>query len=87
MKTRGLLKKQTGVVISDKMDKTIIVRVDRLVQHTFYKKFIRRSVKYKVHDENNTGKVGDTVEIIQSRPISKDKRWRLYNVVKKTTEI
>lgn len=64
-----------GVVVSDKMDKTVVVRVERRVMHPVYKKFIRRSKKYHAHDENNTYKVGDTVWIEESRPMSKTKTW------------
>ncbi|HEX2888168.1 30S ribosomal protein S17 [Vineibacter terrae] len=64
-----------GVVVSDKMDKTIVVEVERRVQHPIYKKFIRRSKRYHAHDETNAIKVGQTVRIIESRPLSKTKRW------------
>ena len=64
-----------GVVVSDKMDKTVVVEVERRVMHPVYKKFIKRSKKYSAHDENNTAKVGDTVRIEECRPISKSKRW------------
>ena len=66
-----------GVVVSDKMDKTIVVKVERRVQHPIYKKFIRRSKKYAAHDENNVSKVGDVVRIRECAPISKTKRWEL----------
>ena len=66
-----------GVVVSDKMDKTIVVKVERRVQHPIYKKFIRRSKKYHAHDENNTFKIGDTVRICECRPISKTKTWEV----------
>lgn len=72
---------QTGVVISDKMDKTIVVRVDRLVKHSLYNKYIKRSVKYKVHDELNSCKAGDKVQIVECRPLSKDKRWTLRQIL------
>ena len=64
-----------GVVVSDKMDKTIVVEVERRVQHPIYKKFIRRSKRYHAHDESNAIKAGETVRIIESRPLSKTKRW------------
>jgi small subunit ribosomal protein S17 len=64
-----------GVVVSDKMDKTIVVEVERRVQHPIYKKFIRRSKRYHAHDESNAIKIGQTVRIIESRPLSKTKRW------------
>ena len=66
-----------GVVVSDKMDKTVTVKVERRVMHSLYKKFIRRSKKYSAHDENNTCKVGDVVSIRECRPISKNKRWEV----------
>lgn len=66
-----------GVVVSDKMDKTVVVRVERRVMHPIYKKFIRRSKKYHAHDENNTFKIGDTVRIRECRPISKTKTWEV----------
>ncbi|MDR1486484.1 MAG: 30S ribosomal protein S17 [Deltaproteobacteria bacterium] len=71
----------TGVVVSDKMDKTVVVLVNRLVKHPIYKKYIRRRAKFMAHDELNTARLGDTVEIIQSRPLSRLKRWRLTKVV------
>lgn len=73
----------TGVVVSNKMNKTIVVRIDRTTRHPVYKKVIRRSKKVKAHDEKNIAKIGDVVKIVQARPISKDKRWRLMEVVKK----
>ena len=66
-----------GIVVSDKMDKTVIVEVERLVMHSLYKKFIRRSKKYSAHDENNACKVGDVVSIRECKPISKNKRWEV----------
>lgn len=74
---------KTGVVVSDKMQKTIVVRVERLARHPLYKKIIRRFKKFKAHDEKNIAKTGDTVKIIESRPLSKDKRWRLLEVLNK----
>ena len=71
-----------GVVISDRMDKTIVVRVERLVMHPRYKKYIRRHTKYYAHDEQNSAKNGDNVEIALTRPLSKSKRWRLLEVVR-----
>ena len=71
----------TGVVVSDKMDKTVVVLVNRLVKHPVYKKYIRRRAKFMAHDERNAAKLGDTVEIIQSRPLSKLKRWRLAKIL------
>jgi len=79
---RGRRKVRQGVVVGDKMDKTVIVEVKTLVRHPLYGKIIRRSTKFKVHDENNEAGVGDT-EIMESRPISKEKRWRMVRVVEK----
>ena len=81
MSERGSRKTQTGVVVSDKMDKTVVVKVDRLVKHPVYNKYIKRSVKYKVHDEQDVCKVGDRVQIIECRPLSKDKRWSVKQVI------
>jgi small subunit ribosomal protein S17 len=81
MSERGHRKTQVGVVVSDKMEKTVVVKVDSLVKHQVYNKYIKRSVKYKVHDEQNTCKVGDRVQIIECRPLSKDKRWSLKQVI------
>lgn len=80
---RGRRKVRQGVVLADKMDKTIIVEIKTLVRHALYGKIIRRSTKFKAHDENNEAGVGDTVEIMESRPLSKEKRWRLVRVVEK----
>lgn len=81
MSERGHRRLQVGVVVSDKMDKTVVVRVDRLVKHSLYNKYIKRSEKYKVHDENNSCKMGDRVQIIECRPLSKDKRWNLKQII------
>ncbi len=72
----------TGTVISDKMDKTIVVRRDVKVKHPLYKKYVRRSTKFVAHDESNQARSGDEVEIVQTRPISKNKRWRLVRIVR-----
>ena len=85
MSERGHRKTQVGVVVSDKMEKTVVVKVDRLVKHSVYSKYIKRSVKYKVHDENNSSKVGDRVQIIECRPLSKDKRWSLKQIIESIT--
>lgn len=71
-----------GTVVSDKMDKTVVVSVERVFQDPLYKKTVRRRKKYKAHDENNSCKVGDMVEIIESRPISKTKRWKVLRILK-----
>jgi small subunit ribosomal protein S17 len=74
------IKTRTGLVVSDKMDKTIVVQLDKLVMHPIYKKFVRRRVKYKVHDEGNEARVGDTVFIEETRPLSRYKRWRIKSI-------
>ena len=80
MSERGNRKLLTGTVVSDKMDKTIVVKVDRRVKHAVYAKYINRSKRYKAHDENNESATGDIVVIASSRPLSKDKRWRLQSI-------
>ena len=80
MSERGHRRTQNGVVVSDKMDKTVVVKVDTLIKHPVYNKYIKRSSKYKVHDENNAPKTGDRVQIIECRPLSKDKRWNLKQI-------
>jgi len=72
-----------GIVVSDKMDKTIVVKAERLVKHSVFHKYVRRHVKYKAHDEQNLCHVGDTVKIIEARPYSKDKRWRMLEILEK----
>jgi small subunit ribosomal protein S17 len=81
MSERGHRKTQVGVVVSDKMEKTVVVKVDRLVKHSVYSKYIKRSENYKVHDEHNSSKIGDRVQIIECRPLSKDKRWSLKQII------
>lgn len=78
---RNLRKIRIGVVSSDKMDKTIVVKVERLVKHKLYKKFISRISKFKAHDEKNECKVGDKVKIMETRPLSKEKCWRLVEIM------
>jgi small subunit ribosomal protein S17 len=73
-------KTRSGLVVSDKMDKTIVVQIDRMVMHPIYKKYVKQRVKYKVHDETNEARVGDTVQIEECRPLSKQKRWRMKSV-------
>ena len=80
---RNLRKTRVGVVVSDKMDKTIVVAVKDSVQHPLYKKIMKRTVKFKAHDEKNECGVGDRVEIMETRPISADKRWRLGQIIEK----
>ena len=76
-------KERVGVVVSDKMDKTITVRVDWVTHHPVYRKIMRKATKFKAHDEKNSAKMGDTVKIQETRPLSKTKRWRLVEIVKK----
>lgn len=76
-----LQKTLVGTVTSDKMNKTVVVRVDTKKPHKLYTKLVRHSVKFKVHDEKNSAKIGDTVKIVSTRPLSKEKRWRLLKVV------
>ena len=83
MKKRLLRRQVVGTVVSDKMDKTVIVLVERLVKHRLYKKYVRKRTKFAVHDEKNASKVGDKVLIAQSRPLSKTKRWRVTKIVEK----
>ena len=78
---RNLRKVRTGKVVSDKMDKTIVVAVEDHVKHPLYKKIVKRTYKLKAHDENNECRKGDTVKVMETRPLSKDKRWRLVEVV------
>ncbi|SHG74493.1 SSU ribosomal protein S17P [Thermosyntropha lipolytica DSM 11003] len=80
---RGHRKVRVGTVVSDKMDKTIVVRVETVKQHPLYKKTIKTSKKYKAHDENNEAKVGDVVRIMETRPLSKEKRWRLVEIIER----
>lgn len=80
---RGLRKARIGKVVSDKMDKTIVVAVEDKVRHPLYGKTIKRTKKFKVHDENNEAGMNDRVQIMETRPLSKDKRWRLVQIVEK----
>ena len=80
---RNLRKTRTGRVVSDKMDKTIVVAVEDHVRHPLYKKIVKRTYKLKAHDENNECRTGDTVKVMETRPLSKDKRWRLVEIVEK----
>ena len=83
MADRTFRKTRVGKVVSDKMDKTIVVAIADSVQHPLYKKIIKRTYKLKAHDENNECGVGDTVKVMECRPLSKDKRWRLVEIIKK----
>ena len=80
---RNLRKTRVGTVVSDKMDKTTVVAVKDNVQHPLYKKILKRTVKFKAHDENNECRIGDRVMIMETRPLSKDKNWRLVKIIEK----
>jgi small subunit ribosomal protein S17 len=82
---RGRAKAREGVVVSNKMDKTVVVVVSRLVKHPMYKKYVKRRAKYKAHDEQNRCAIGDRVVITETRPLSKDKRWRVRTIVEKAS--
>lgn len=83
MEERNLRKTRVGKVVSDKMDKTIVVAIETSVKHPLYKKIVKRTYKLKAHDEQNECKVGDKVKVMETRPLSKDKRWRLVEIVEK----
>jgi small subunit ribosomal protein S17 len=80
---RGRRKLMTGTVVSDKMDKTVVVTIERIVKHAVYGKYIRRRNRFKVHDEKNECKVGDVIRFMETRPLSKDKCWRFFEFVKR----
>jgi len=80
---RGLRKKKIGKVVSDKMEKTVVVAVETKVRHPLYGKILKRTTKFKAHDENNEANINDRVLIMETRPLSKDKRWRLVEIVEK----
>ena len=83
MEERNLRKTRVGKVVSDKMDKTIVVAIEDHVKHPLYKKIVKRTYKLKAHDEKNECNIGDTVKVMETRPLSKDKRWRLVEVVER----
>lgn len=83
MTTRNLRKTRVGKVVSDKMDKTIVVAVQDSVRHPLYKKIVKRTYKLKAHDENNECVVGDRVKVMETRPLSREKRWRMISIVEK----
>jgi small subunit ribosomal protein S17 len=87
MKRRGKRKREIGTVVSDKMDKTVTVKVERLTQHPLYKKYIKRYTSYKAHDEENACTVGDKVLIVETRPLSKTKRWNVKEIIAKAPEV
>ena len=80
---RGIRKERGGVVVSDKMDKTIVVEIRTRVKHPLYGKIMNRTIRFKAHDENNEYGIGDTVRVMETRPLSKDKNWRLVEIVEK----
>ena len=80
---RNLRKTRTGKVVSDKMDKTITVAIENHVKHPLYGKIVKKTYKLKAHDENNECKIGDTVNVMETRPLSKDKRWRLVEIIER----
>jgi small subunit ribosomal protein S17 len=80
---RGRRKVRTGVVVSDAMDKTVLVKIDRQIRHPLYQKIVRRSSRFAAHDEANEAHVGDTVRVVETRPLSKTKRWRVVDIVER----
>ena len=82
-KTQGLKRSRVGYVVSDKMDKTVVVSVETHVSHPLYKKYIKRTKKFKAHDENNECRIGDRVKIMETRPLSKEKRWRVFEIIER----
>ena len=83
MAERNLRKTRVGKVVSDKMDKTVVVAIADNVKHPLYKKIVKRTVKFKAHDEKNECRIGDRVEIMETHPLSKDKRWRVVNILER----
>lgn len=81
--TQGLKRSRIGYVVSDKMDKTVVVSVETHVSHPLYKKYIKRTKKFKAHDENNECRIGDKVKIMETRPLSKEKRWRVFEIIER----
>ncbi len=81
--TRSLRKERTGLVVSNKMDRTIVVRIERKVKHPRYEKFVKKATKFSAHDEKNNCNIGDKVRIMETRPISKDKCWRLVEIIER----
>ena len=86
-KERGNKKLMVGLVVSDKMDKTVVVQVDNIIKHPTYKKYIKRNITFKAHDELNECVAGDKVLIVESRPLSKDKRWRVREILEKHVSV
>ena len=83
MQTRALRKTRVGIVVSDRMDKTVVVQIATSVKHPLYKKIVKRTKKFKAHDENNECQIGDTVKVMETRPLSKEKRWRVVSIIEK----
>ena len=83
MKERGMKRQVVGIVVSDRMNKTVTVAVERLVKHRMYQKYVKRQTKFAAHDETNNCQIGDTVQITESRPLSRTKRWRVSKIVEK----
>ena len=83
MSERALRKTRVGKVVSDKMDKTVVVSIETSVKHPLYKKIVKRTLRLKAHDENNDCSIGDRVKVMETRPVSKDKRWRVVEIVEK----
>jgi len=87
MSNQGIEKTKIGTVVSNKMEKSIVVRVERKVQHPLYKKYIKRTTKFMAHDPENTCNIGDTVKILETRPMSRRKRWRLLEVLERVEKV
>jgi small subunit ribosomal protein S17 len=87
MKNRGMKRQVIGTIVSNKMDKTVVVQVERLVKHALYKKYIRRCSKFTAHDNDNQCKIGDRVMITESRPLSKTKRWRVSRIIETAAQL
>ncbi|OPX84417.1 MAG: 30S ribosomal protein S17 [Pelotomaculum sp. PtaB.Bin104] len=87
MEERGMRKVLTGRVVSDKMEKTVVVAVETLVRHPMYQRIIRQTRKFKAHDEDNTCRVGDKVKVMETRPLSKEKRWRVIEILDRADQI
>jgi small subunit ribosomal protein S17 len=87
METKPHRKTRVGVVVSDKMDKTVVVSISKKIKHPKYKKFVQRRVKYKAHDERNDARIGDRVEIEETRPLSREKRWRVTQILERAPEV
>ncbi|MFX4263052.1 30S ribosomal protein S17 [Pelotomaculum propionicicum] len=87
MEKRGMRKVLTGKIVSDKMDKTVVVAVESLVRHPLYQRTIRRTKKFKAHDEENSCRIGDKVKMMETRPLSKEKRWRIIEILERAEQI